>query len=146
MNLTAITLLNVSREFHQSMNLVALLATLAVVMTSFALSSCRARQFQKAEVDSKEAKLQETIQLLTKRLDAVELTSNTTLSELKDLLLHLSTLHAARVVRNDTQKKYNDNRRNAELITANHRGQMNYIKAKDALSTYVISACPPIKV
>jgi hypothetical protein len=121
------------------MNLIAFLATLAVLMTSFALSSCRTRQSQKA-------KLQETIQLLTKRLDAAELTSNTVLTEFKDLLLNLATFHAARLVRNDTQRKYNDNRRNAELITANHRSQMNYTKAKDALSTYVINSCPSIKV
>lgn len=143
MNTTSITFLNVSREFHQNMNLIALLATLAVVMTSFALSSCRARQSQKAK---EAAQLQETIQQLTKRLDVAELTSNTTLTEFKNLLLHLATLHAARVVRNDTQRKYNDNRRNAELITANHNSHMNYKKAKDELSSYVIKSCPSIKV
>jgi hypothetical protein len=131
---------------QDEINLFALCATIAVVLTSFALSSCRTRQWQKADADVKEAKLQETIQLLTKRLDAAELTSNTTLSEFKDLLHHLATFHAARVVRNDTQRKYNDHRRNAELITANHRSQINYTKAKDALSTYVINTCPSIKV
>ena len=124
MNLTAFP--------ENEMNFIALGATIAVVLTSLALSSCRNRLPQKEESTSTEE--------LTKRLETSEANMNICLANLNALLLNLAALHKARVIRNDTRRRYNDNRRSQELITATHKAEMNYKQAKDFLSSYVIEA------
>jgi hypothetical protein len=120
------------QEKNNEMNLIALAATIAVVLTSFALSFCRARLSH--------TKTSTEITNLTKRLEASEATNAICLANVNALILNLAALHKARIVRNETKRRYNDNRRSAELITATHKAEMNYKQAKDFLSSYVIEA------
>ena len=122
-------LTQIGRSFeHNEMNLIALAATVAVVLASLAFSSCRTRL--KAN----------TVAELSKRLEAAEAANAICLANLNALMLNLSALHKARVVRNDTKRRYNDSPRNRELISVMHRAEMNYKQAKDYLSSYVIEA------
>ena len=88
-----------------------------------------------------EAEAENTIQQMEKKIESLEASHSVLLTEFKGLMLHLNTLHKTRIVRNDTQRKYNDNTRNRELITANHTAQVAYKMAKDSLSSYVITSC-----
>ena len=114
---------------QNEMNLIALGVTVAVFFTSFTLSSCRARLTANTHVTD-----------LTKRLEAAETANAICIANLNALMLNLAALHKARVVRNDTKRRYNDTPRNRELISALHRAEMNYKQAKDNLSSYVIEA------
>ena len=97
---------------------------------------CRVRAQAKAAKAAKEARVRED---LVKRVEAMEVTQNTFMTNYKDLMRHLSTTHKARIVRDDMRRKYNDNsKRSAEIVTANHNSLMNYKKEKDALSAYLI--------
>jgi len=127
MNLTAFS--------ENEMNLIALGATIAVVLTSLALSSCRNRIPQ-----NQPDKMTNRVEELTKRLETSEANTAICLANLNALMLNLAALHKARVIRNDTRRRYNDNRRSQELITATHKAEMNYKQAKDFLSSYVIEA------
>ena len=88
-----------------------------------------------------EAEAENKIQQMEKKIESLEASHSVLLTEFKGLMLHLNTLHKTRIVRNDTQRKYNDNTRNRELITANHTAQVAYKMAKDSLSSYVITSC-----
>lgn len=97
---------------------------------------CRVRAQAKAAKAAKEARVRED---LVKRVEAMEVTQNTFMTNYKDLMRHLSTTHKARIVRDDMRRKYNDNsKRSAEIVSANHNSLMNYKKEKDALSAYLI--------
>ena len=97
---------------------------------------CRVRAQAKAAKAAKEARVRED---LVKRIEAMEVTQNTFITNYKDLMRHLSTTHKARIVRDDMRRKYNDNsKRSAEIVSANHNSLMNYKKEKDALSAYLI--------
>ena len=97
---------------------------------------CRVRAQAKAAKAAKEARVREN---LVKRIEAMEVTQNTFITNYKDLMRHLSTTHKARIVRDDMRRKYNDNsKRSAEIVSANHNSLMNYKKEKDALSAYLI--------
>lgn len=97
---------------------------------------CRVRAEAKAAKAAKEARVRED---LVKRIEAMEVTQNTFITNYKDLMRHLSTTHKARIVRDDMRRKYNDNsKRSAEIVSANHNSLMNYKKEKDALSAYLI--------
>jgi hypothetical protein len=97
---------------------------------------CRVRAETKAAKAAKEARVRED---LVKRIEAMEVTQNTFITNYKDLMRHLSTTHKARIVRDDMRRKYNDNsKRSAEIVSANHNSLVNYKKEKDALSAYLI--------
>ena len=123
---------------QQEINLIALMATFAVVLTSFALSSCRARLEQKKVANTVEVLAD--LSLLLKRLETAEETNAICVANLNALMLNLAAFHKARIVRNDTKRRYSDNRRDIELISALHKAEVNYKKAKDFLSSYVIEA------
>jgi hypothetical protein len=133
MNLTAFP--SIPSFPENEMNLIALGATIAVVLTSLALSSCRNRIPQ-----NQPDKMTHKVEELTKRLEASEANTNICLANLNALMLNLAALHKARVIRNDTRRRYNDTRRSPELVAATHRAEMNYKQAKDFLSSYVIEA------
>lgn len=119
--------MNLSVLSHNEINLIALCTTAAVVLFSLALSSCRARPSQ-SSTD------------LVKRLEASEATTAICVANLNALMLNLAALHKARVIRNETKKRYTDKPRNSELISATHKAEMNYKQAKENLSSYVIEA------
>lgn len=126
-------LTSTSRIFQKDeINLIALLTTAFVVLTSFAFSSCRARQAQ--------TKANTQVTDIVKRLEATEAANAICIANLNALMLNLAAFHKARVIRDDTRRRYNDTRRNAELISATHKSEMNYKKAKDNLSSYLIEA------
>jgi len=119
---------------RMDMNLIAIFCFLA--FTLVVADFCRVRAAAKAAAKAKEARDREA---LMKRIESVEVTHNTFMTNYKDLILHLATLHKARIVRNDAQRKYNDNtRRSAEIVSANHNALMAYKKEKDAFSAYLI--------
>jgi len=123
-----LTLTALITGFQQTeMNLIALVTTVVVVLISFALSSTSQKN-------------KET--LVRKRIEAeAEAKANDScLANLNALMLNLGALHKARIVRNETKKRYNDNRRNTELISALHKAEVNYKQAKDNLSSYLIEA------
>jgi hypothetical protein len=110
-----------------------------LAVADFCRIRAEARAAAKAAAKVKEAKEVSDREDLMKRIESVEVTHNTFMTNYKDLILHLATLHKARLVRDDMRRKYNDNtRRSAELITANHNAIMAYKKEKDTLSAYLI--------
>ena len=121
---------------RMEMNLIVIFCFLVIALTvaDFCKTRAEAKAAEAAEAAKKAAKVED----LMKRVEAMEVTQNTFITNYKDLLFHLSNKHKARIVRNDIQRKYNDNRRNSELILANHNALMNYKKEKDALSAYLI--------
>jgi len=123
---------------QQEMNIIALAVTGVVIFVSFALSSCRARLAQKKVANTVEVLAD--LSLLLKRLQAAEETNAICVANLNALMLNLASFHKARIVRNDTKRRYSDNRRDTELISALHKAEVNYKKAKDFLSSYVIEA------
>jgi hypothetical protein len=123
---------------QQEMNIIALVTTFAIILSSFALSSCRARLAQKKVANTVEVLAD--LSLLLKRLQAAEETNAICVANLNALMLNLAAFHKARIVRNDTKRRYSDNRRDTELISALHKAEVNYKKAKDFLSSYVIEA------
>jgi len=112
--------------------------SISVFKTSWSLALAQAGEAKAAE---KAAEAENKIQQMEKKIESLEASHSVLLTEFKGLMLHLNTLHKTRIVRNDTQKKYNDNTRNRELITANHTAQVAYKVAKDSLSSYVITSC-----
>ena len=101
----------------------------------------KAKAAAEAAEKAAEAEAENKIQQMEKKIESLEASHSVLLTEFKGLMLHLNTLHKTRIVRNDTQRKYNDNTRNRELITANHTAQVAYKMAKDSLSSYVITSC-----
>jgi hypothetical protein len=83
--------------------------------------------------------------LLLKRLEAAEATNAICVANLSALMLNLAAFHKARIVRNDTKRRYNDSPRNRELISATHKAEMNYKQAKDNLSSFVIEATEAVQ-
>jgi len=119
------------------MNLIILffILTIGLIVADF----CRVRAEARAAKAAAKVKELRDREDLMKRIESVEVTHNTFMTNYKDLILHLATLHKARIVRDDMRRKYNDNtRRSAELITANHNAIMAYKKEKDTLSAYLI--------
>lgn len=127
-----LTLTALITGFQQTeMNLIALVTTVVVVLISFALSS--------ASQKNKETLVRKRIEAA--KANAAEAKANDIcLANLNALMLNLGALHKARIVRNETKKRYNDNRRNTELISALHKAEVNYKQAKDNLSSYLIEA------
>lgn len=125
--------LSILPQEQNEMNLIALVTTVAIVLSSFALSSCRARRQAQTKANTQ-------LTDIVKRLEATEATNAICVANLNALMLNLAAFHKARVVRNDIKRRYNDSRRDTELISATHRAEMNYKKAKDNLSSYVIEA------
>ena len=119
-NLTAL-----SMDFEQNKNIITLCTTIAVVLFSLALSRARLAQKQPD---------------LVKRLEAAEAANAICVANLSALMLNLAALHKARMIRNETKRRYTDTPRNSELISATHRAEMNYKQAKENLSSYVIEA------
>jgi hypothetical protein len=120
---------------QQEMNLIAFAITCVVVLSSFAHSSCRARLEQ-----TKVANTVELLVELTKKLETAEETNAVCLANLKALMLNLAALHKARIVRNDTKRRYSYSPRNRELISTLHKAEINYKQTKDFLSSYLIEA------
>jgi hypothetical protein len=126
---------------RMDMNLIVIFSFLAIALAvaDFCRLRAEAKAAAKAAAKVKEAKEASDREDLMKRIESVEVTHNTFMTNYKDLILHLATLHKARLVRDDMRRKYNDNtRRSAELITANHNAIMAYKKEKDTLSAYLI--------
>jgi hypothetical protein len=107
---------------HTEFNLITLVATVTIVL-GITLSSYISIP-----------------QNVAKRLEAAEASNAICLANLNALMLNLAALHKARIIRNETKKRYNDNRRSAELISATHKAEVNYKQAKEFLSSYVIEA------
>jgi hypothetical protein len=119
---------------RMDMNLIVIFCFLAIALA--VADFCKVRAQAKAAKAAKEARARED---LVKRIEAMEVTQNTFITNYKDLMRHLSTTHKARIVRDDMRRKYNDNsKRSAEIVSANHNSLMNYKKEKDALSAYLI--------
>ena len=131
-----LTLTALITGFQQTeMNLIALVTTVVVVLISFALSS--------ASQKNKETLVRKRIEAEAAKANAAEAKAKANdicLANLNALMLNLGALHKARIVRNETKKRYNDNRRNTELISALHKADVNYKQAKDNLSSYLIEA------
>jgi len=126
-----LTLTALITGFQQTeMNLIALVTTVVVVLISFALSS--------ASQKNKETLVRKRIEAA--KANAAAKANDSCLANLNALMLNLGALHKARIVRNETKKRYNDNRRNTELISALHKAEVNYKQAKDNLSSYLIEA------
>ena len=110
-----------------------------LAVADFCRVRAEAKAAAKAAAKVKEAKEASDRENLVKRIEAMEVTQNTFITNYKDLMRHLSTTHKARIVRDDMRRKYNDNsKRSAEIVSANHNSLMNYKKEKDALSAYLI--------
>lgn len=127
-----LTLTALITGFQQTeMNLIALVTTVVVVLISFALSSTSQK--------NKETLVRKRIEAAN-AAEAEAKANDICLANLNALMLNLGALHKARIVRNETKKRYNDNRRNTELISALHKAEVNYKQAKDNLSSYLIEA------
>ena len=122
---------------RMDMNLIVIFCFLAIALT--VADFCKVRAEAKAAEAAKKEKEARVREDLVKRIEAIEVTQNTFITNYKDLIHHLSTTHKARIIRDDMRRKYNDySKRSAEIVSANHTALMNYKKEKDALSAYLI--------